>query len=233
MLAPLNPMEMPGGASPGPATLDPDQRLGALTLPVALTDSLRLTPEAFEQLCQANPEAVLELAADGHLIAMTPTGGDTGARSGELFFQIKSWARAQGGWMAFDSSTGFRLPDDAVLSTDASLVALERWQALTAEQRRRIPPLCPDLVVGLASPNGASPSDAGPRGLTALRRKMAAYQSNGARLGWLLIPQERAVEVWGQRDGGEQGLRIEEATWLEAGPAFPGLVIDLEPIWAE
>jgi hypothetical protein len=25
---------------------------------------------------------------------------------------------------------------------------------------------------------------------------MAAYQSNGARLGWLLIPAEREVEIW-------------------------------------
>jgi Uma2 family endonuclease len=195
---------------------------------VALTASLRLTPEQFEQLCQANPEAVLELAADGHLIAMAPTGGDTGARNGELFFQIKAWARARGGWKAFDSSTGFRLPDDAVLSPDTSLVTLDRWQALTPEQRRRIPPLCPDLVVELASP-----SDEGPRGLIALRQKMAAYQRNGARLGWLLIPAERAVEVWGALQGGEQGLRIEGATRLEGDPVFPGLVIDLEPIWAE
>jgi Uma2 family endonuclease len=84
---------------------------------------------------------VLELAQDGHLIVMTPTGGDTGARNGELFFQIKACARAQGGWMAFDSYTGFWLPDDAVLSPDTSLVALDRWQALTPEQRRRTPPL--------------------------------------------------------------------------------------------
>ncbi len=25
---------------------------------------------------------------------------------------------------------------------------------------------------------------------------MDAYQRNGARLGWLLIPAERAVEIW-------------------------------------
>jgi hypothetical protein len=42
----------------------------------------------------------------------------------------------------------------------------------------------------------ACPTDEGPRRLTALRRKMAAYQSNGARLGWLLIADERGVEVW-------------------------------------
>ncbi|MFM7513650.1 MAG: Uma2 family endonuclease, partial [Cyanobium sp.] len=115
----------------------------------------------------------------------------------------------------------------SVLSPDASLVALERWQALSAEERRGFAPLCPDLVVELASP-----SDEGPRGLGALRRKMAAYQRNGARLGWLLIPQERAVEVWGPLDGGEHGRRIDEAARLEGAPEFPGVVIELEPVWA-
>jgi Uma2 family endonuclease len=34
----------------------------------------------------ANPEAVLELEADGTRIEMTPTGGRTGARSATLLF---------------------------------------------------------------------------------------------------------------------------------------------------
>ena len=54
----------------------------------------------------------------------------------------------------------------------------ERWQALTAKKRRGFPPLCPDLVLELASA-----SDEGPRGVSALRRKMDQYQANGARLG--------------------------------------------------
>ena len=33
------------------------------------------------------------------------------------------------------------------LSPDAAIVRLERWQALTPEQRRGFPTLCPDLVV--------------------------------------------------------------------------------------
>ena len=101
------------------------------------------------------------------------------------------WADRTGGWKVFDSSTGFRLPDGSVLSPDASVVRLQRWQALTSEQRPGFPPLCPDLVVELASP-----SDEGPRGVSALRRKMAGYQTNGAQLGWLLLPQEQVVEVW-------------------------------------
>ena len=59
---------------------------------------LRLSPEQFALVCEANPEAVLELAADGQLIRMTPTGGDTGRRNTNLIYQLTHWARSQGGW---------------------------------------------------------------------------------------------------------------------------------------
>ena len=101
----------------------------------------------------------------------------------------------------------------------------DRWQALTPEQRRSFAPLCPDLVVELASS-----SDEGPCGLSALRRKMATYQVNGAQLGWLLIPDQRAVEIWPASGAGEP-QRLEAATDLDAGPLFPGLRIDLQEIW--
>jgi Uma2 family endonuclease len=181
------------------------------------------------ELGAANPDAVLELAADGFLICMTATGGDTGARNGTLSGLL--WQALKHNALPlklFDSSTDFRLPDNSVLSPDASLVAIDRWQALTAEQRRGFAPLCPDLVVELASN-----SDEGPRGLTALRQKMAAYQRNGASLGWLLIPAERAVEIWDPLAGPPAPpRRIEAASRLEGDPQFPGLTVKLEEIWA-
>jgi Uma2 family endonuclease len=167
---------------------------------------------------------VLELAADGRVVALTPTGSETGSRNGELFFQLKLYAKCSGEWKAFDRSTGFRLPDGSVVSPAAFLIRLERWQALSPEERRSFAPLCPDLVVALASSAGA-----GPRGLTALHQKMAAYQANGARLGWLLILQDQAVEVW-PASGAPQ--RLVSADVLEGGPAFPGLQLQLAEIWA-
>ena len=152
MLAPPRPLQILSGQ-------EADDGLPEfLNLPALVCAGLRFTPEQFAELCQANPEAVLELAADGSLILMTPTGSETGARNGELFFHIKAWARASGRWKAFVSSCGFRLPDDSVLSPDASLVALDRWQALSDSERRGFAPRCPDLVVELANP-----SDEGPR----------------------------------------------------------------------
>ncbi len=131
-----------------------------------LPPDLKLTTEQFALVCEANPEAVLELTAAGQVIAMTPTGGDTSARNNLLSTRLQVWAPGQGGWKVFDSSGGFRLPDGSVFSPDAAVVRLERWQALTPEQRRGFPPLCPDLVVELVSP-----SDEGPRGSEAPRRR--------------------------------------------------------------
>jgi Uma2 family endonuclease len=203
--------------SPSAASFD---ALACLRMP----PDLRLTPEQFELVCAENRDAVLELAADGRVIAMTPTGGETGSRNGELCFQLKLFAKRSGEWKTFDSSTGFRLPDASVVSPDGSLVHLDRWQSLTSEQRRSFVPLCPDLVVELASP-----SDEGPRGVSALRQKMASYQANGARLGWLLLPHEQAVEVW---TASGQPQRLNDCERLEAGPEFSGLQLQLSEIWA-
>ena len=213
-------------APPAPAAA-PAPAIGLA--PLLLPPGLQLSPEQFALVCEANPEAVLELAADGQLIAMTPTGGDTSARNNLLSTRLQVWALGQGGWKVFDSSGGFRLPDGSVLSPDAAVVRLERWQALTPEQRRGFPPLCPNLVVELVSP-----SDEGARGSEALRCKMAAYLANGAQLGWLLFPQQRAVEIW--QPGADPAVpvvmeRIEAAEALEGGEWLPGLRLELAEIW--
>ena len=192
-----------------------------LTLPRSLT----FTPSQFAEVCAANPEAVLELAADGTLIEMTPTGGSTGARNSRLVAQLENWAVAADlGWIVFDSSTGFLLPDGSVRSPDASVVRLDRWQALSAAERESFAPICPDLVVELASPFDV---------LEVLRRKMVAYMTNGARLGWLLLPQKRTVEVWtaGTTESTNSSLVLNDPSRLEAGLEFPGLVIDPRRIW--
>jgi Uma2 family endonuclease len=156
---------------------------------------------------------------------MTPTGSETGARNSALTVALSLAVRGSGlPFKLFDSSTGFRLPDGSVLSPDASLIRLERWTSLTPAERRGFAPLCPDLVVELASP-----ADEGPRGVTALRRKMDLYRCNGAQLGWLLLPEEQAVEIWSAQG---EPQRLDRVQQLEAGSLFPGLKLDLAEIWA-
>lgn len=49
---------------------------------------LRLTPKQFELVCTTNREAALELAAVGRVMAMTPTGSETGARNSRLEMRL-------------------------------------------------------------------------------------------------------------------------------------------------
>ena len=197
-----------------------------LQLPQQLAAELRLSPEQFELVCQANPDAVLELSAEGHLITMTPTGSETSARNQTIGALL--WLAIRSGRLPlklFDSSGGFRLPDGSVLSPDAAMVRRERWDALTPAQQRSFAPLCPDLVVELASPR-----DEGPRGATALRQKMELYRRNGAQRGWLLLPADRAIEIW-RADRQIAPERIAPATQLDASDLFPGLLIPLAEVW--
>ncbi|MEB3302726.1 MAG: Uma2 family endonuclease [Cyanobacteriota bacterium] len=76
----------------------------------------------------------------------------------------------------------------------------------------------------------ASPSDEGPRGITALRHKMDLYQANGACLGWLLLPREHAAEIW---RGDQQGMaeRLNNNSRLDGSDLAEGLGLELEEIW--
>ncbi|MGB7565681.1 MAG: hypothetical protein WBM08_13150 [Prochlorococcaceae cyanobacterium] len=57
---------------------------------------------------------------------------------------------------------------------------------------------------------------------------MALYQSNGARVGWLLLPGEQAVEIWPAH--GEM-QRLEGASELDGGDVLPGLRLNLAELW--
>ncbi len=59
---------------------------------------------------------------------------------------------------------------------------------------------------------------------------MAAYQANGAQLGWLLIPEQQSVEIWSSDADGEP-QRLQGAIALEAGERFPGLRLELAELW--
>lgn len=102
------------------------------TLPRHLSHTSTLTPDQFAAVCAANPEAVLELDADGTLIEMTPTGGSTSTRNARLLMRLQLWADRQGGWRVFDSSGGFGLPV-SVRSPDATVLPAASRQEAGAE----------------------------------------------------------------------------------------------------
>lgn len=191
--------------------------MNALT--VNFNSIIKLTDEQFFQLCQDNRDLKFERNANGELIIMPPTGGETGNRNGRLTQQLFNWTDVDGTGIAFDSSTGFKLPNGGDRSPDAAWIPLERWNALTAEQKRRFLPLCPDFVVELLSPSDS---------LTATQEKMREYLVNGSRLGWLIVRASRRVEIYRQSREVEV---LESPISLSGEDVLPGFVLNLEPIW--
>lgn len=192
--------------------------LTALTL--NLEPILNLSSAQFYQLCAANPELKLERNASGELIVTSPTGGETGRRNIKIAQQLANWTDANGTGIAFDSSTGFKLPNGADRSPDAAWIPLGKWNVLTPEQRKKFLPLCPDFVVELLSP-----TDSWQKG----QRKMEEYRENGCRLGWLLEPETRRAAIY------RQGLPVEELespSSLSGEDVLPEFVLDLQSIWS-
>ncbi|MFH7244034.1 MAG: Uma2 family endonuclease [Spirulina sp.] len=157
------------------------------TVAVTLPKTLRISEEQFRAIVQANPDLRLELTATGELIAMAPTGSESGSYNSELTADVTLWNRRTGLGKAFDSSSGFRLPNGAIRSPDVAWVALERWTSLSPDQRQGFAPLCPDFVIELLSATDD---------VATLQAKMQEYLDNGCRLGWLVNPKTRTVEVY-------------------------------------
>jgi Uma2 family endonuclease len=169
-------------------------------------------------LSSANSDLRFERSAHGELIIMSPAGGGSGRRNLKLSQHLGNWVDAAGLGIAFDSSAGFRLPNGAVLSPDASWITLDRWNALTPDEQDRFVPLCPDFVVEIRSPSDP---------LSELRAKMREYLDQGARLGWLIDPLRNIVEIYRPRRPVET---LEAPATLSGEDVLPGFTLDLADI---
>jgi Uma2 family endonuclease len=66
--------------------------------------------------------------------------------------------------------------------------------------------------------------------LKSLQEKMQEYMENGAKLGWLIDPKNRTVEVY------RVGLEVEvlsDPTELSGEEVLPGFVLNLRRVWGE
>ena len=182
-----------------------------------LLPTIELTDDQFFQLCQHNRDLRLERTAEGELIIMPPTGWESGNRNAKLTTRLENWAETDGTGLTFDSSTGFKLPNGANRSPDASWVRRERLQALNPDPRKFLP-MAPDFAVELRSASDD---------LKTLQQKMQEYIDNGVRLCWLIDPQNQRVEIYRPRQNVEV---LQSPTSLSGEDVLPNFVLDLAQI---
>lgn len=171
------------------------------------------------EFCQLNRELRIERTAEGNLMIMTPTGGETSWRNSELIIALGNWAKQERRGVVFDSSGGFILPNGAMRSPDAAWVKRSRLAALAPAQKKKFLPLCPDFVIELRSPSDR---------LEDLQDKMLEYLDNGLALGWLIDPEDRRVYLY--RPPG-QVERLENPSEISGEQILPGFVLNVQAIW--
>ncbi len=186
---------------------------------IAIPTTFKVTHEQFEQLAAVNRDLRLERTAQGELIVMPPTGSDTGNRNLDIEGQLWLWNRQTRLGKAFNSSSGFHLPNGAFRSPDAAWIKLERWEALTPEEQEGFAPICPDFVVELRSKSD---------NMEPLRAKMREYIENQAVLGWLIDRKNRKVEIYRQ---GQNVEVLDNPTTLSGENVLRGFVLDLTEVW--
>ncbi len=174
------------------------------------------TVEEFEAYADApeNQHRLLELI-DGEIREKMPTE-QHGYYAGNIFGHLWNFVNQHKlGRVAIE--VRHRKPDDKqnALIPDVSFNSAKR--PLVA--KGSVPEL-PDLVVEVKSPDD---------NLKDLRDKMRYYIANGVKIGWLVIPEKRLIEVYTT----EREDVLTENDTLTGGDVLPGFTLPVRDVFAD
>lgn len=195
----------------------PTSSVDALLLNVSHA-KLTVTPEHFDQLCIDNPDLRLELTKDGELIVMAPAGGESSEKNGDLFGEVWYWNRQTDLGRVFDSSGGydFTALGGGKPAPDVSWIEKSRLEGIEIVG---FIPVVPDFVIELRSATD---------NLKSLQEKMKEYQRLGVKLGLLINPKNKQIEVYRP---GEDTVVLESSSEIDCGEVMPGFVLSMSRIW--
>lgn len=185
----------------------------------AIAPMSKLSDRQFYDFCQTNPDLRIERNANGEIVVMPPAFADTGNRNGRVFGQLYVWSEADATGEAFDSSSGFTLPNGATRSPDAAWILSDRWNALSPEQQASFAPIAPDFVVELRFSSDT---------LASLKEKMEEYIANGVHLGLLIDRQNRQVHIYRPNRLPEI---LDNPESVSCEPEMPMFALKMAKIW--
>jgi Uma2 family endonuclease len=196
--------------------------LPEITAPAKITldPSQVMSDDEYYKFCIANRDLRIERTPRGEIIIVPPAGGESDYRSANVVIQLGGWARTDGRGKVFGSSVEFILPSGAGYSPDAAWVSKNRLSKLTKRQLRRFPPLCPNFVIEVMSPNDR---------LKAAKNKMLAWRAEGVEQGWLIDGDNETVYVY--RAGMGEPEKLTGITTLAGEGPVAGFELDLTEIW--
>ncbi|HWF46358.1 MAG TPA: Uma2 family endonuclease [Bryobacteraceae bacterium] len=175
--------------------------------------------DEFLALCAANPDLRMERTSEGEVLVMAPCGLESGFQNNEVSGQLRAWALADKRGVAVDSSAGFRLPNGAIRAADAAWVSKDRVATLSKRAKRKFAPLSPDFVIEVVSPSDK---------LSQARAKMREWVEQGVPLAWLIIPDDRLVEIYRP---GQPVETLRDTHEVRGEGLLDSFVLTLDRIW--
>jgi Uma2 family endonuclease len=193
--------------------------LAEMPLPLRFRSETPMSDEQLMRFCAANDFLRVERDANGEILVMTPAGNNTGRKNTAIISALDAWAERDGRGYAFDSNTGFTLPDSSMRSPDAAWVQAVRWDILSDRDKDRFSPICPDFIIELRSPSD---------NLAELEAKMERWIANGAQVAWLIDPERQVVAVYRP---GDQPEVHHHPTSVQGHGVITGFELVMERIW--
>jgi len=176
---------------------------------------MHLTTQDLENIQAHNPNYRMELV-NGEVIIMSPSGYESDEVATEVARVLGNWVKPRKLGRVTGSSAGFKLPNSDTRAPDVSFVQAERLR----RSPRSFAELAPDLMVEVKSPTDS---------VQKLRTKIDEFLQQGTKVGILINPEQRWVEI---RRSDQEAVTLQDGDVLTVPDLLPGwevLVIDL---WA-
>lgn len=176
---------------------------------------MSLTVEDLERIQQQYPDYQMELI-NGNIIVMSPSGYESDEVAAEVVRVLGNWVRPRKLGRVTASRAGFKLPNSDLRAPDASFVQAERLR----RSPRSFAELAPDLIVEVKSPSDRADS---------LRAKISEFLALGTKVGILINPEERTVEVY---RAGEGVVTLGDGDLLTIPDLLPGWEVSVSDLWS-
>ena len=191
---------------------------GAEPLRLCTPPAWEFTDDAFEQLCELNPEWRFEVDEHGRLVFMGSPGFGSSQRSVKLGKQVDDWTESDGHGGVSGADGFYRIRGRVLRAPDVAWVSSERLPQ-NRDDRERMLRLCPDFAIEVRSISDRLPDQLD---------KMQFWIDSGARLAWLIDPFDDIAYIYRP---GQEPEQLERPDTLSGEDVLPGLVVDLSKVW--
>lgn len=153
---------------------------------------------------------------NGEIVLMSPSGYESDEVAFEFGRQLANWTKPRKLGRVTGAGAGFILPDSDTRAPGVSFVQAERLR----RSPRSFAELAPDLMVEVKSPTDS---------LKKLRAKIDQFLAQGTRVGILVHPGQRWVEV---RRSDIKPVALKDGDVLTVPDLLPGWEVQISELWS-